>query len=220
MALVKIISLKRCYLCLPWTEFTQTPMVLIGESGDQILVFFFLFFGFFFFFFDLNNSIFPANLKKTQPNKKNFDKYLFWYTIYISYGPWSEAHRHWCMQNISWSTNILKSDINSQPFQVLLLIPTFVAKTRTCWQKLSDLRVKANIGMFYQLTSLSMLILTGHAESKTSSFPSISAPCWHLNFVMKHSCDNFCKLVSFGGRHWLFPISTKLFMVLSLFPLS
>lgn len=45
-------------------------MVLIGESGDQILVFFFLFFGFFFFFFDLNNSIFPANLKKPNQIKK------------------------------------------------------------------------------------------------------------------------------------------------------
>lgn len=55
------------------------------------------------------------------------------------------------------------------------------------------LRMQVNIGMFYQLALLPMLILTGHAESKTSSFPNISAPCWHLNFVMKHSsCDNFC----------------------------
>lgn len=58
------------------------------------------------------------------------------------------------------------------------------------------------MGMFYRLPLLSMLILTGHAESKTLSFPSISALCWHLNFVMKHSfCDNFCKLVSSGGKH-------------------
>lgn len=90
-----------------------------------------------------------------------------------------------------------KSEIDPQPFEVLLWIPTFVAKTRTCWQKLSDLRVQVNIGMFYQLTLLSMLILTGHAESKMLSFPNISPPCWHLNFVMKHSfCDNFCMLVS------------------------
>lgn len=68
---------------------------------------------------------------------------------------------------------------------------------------------------------LSILILTGHAESSTVSFPNFYLFCvGHSNFIMKsYFCDNFCKLVSFGGKYWLFPISSKLFMVFPLFPL-